>query len=1187
MVPIILLLLALNASAQTYSGSLTGVVTDPDSAVVPTASVVLIDSGKGYLFTATTDSTGRYLLRSLPPATYRLKVKAKGFAAYTRDGIVLNVNQNASVDVSLPLETVTETVVVQSESPLLATQDASLGQTIDRKFVNDLPLVGRNILNLTYLAPGVTPAAGRSYGPGGDVNFVSNGGRNSSAGVITDGVTTTGPDPNTGIVRALYVPSVDAVQEFKVEQNNFRADIGFSGNTSINIVTRSGTNQYHGTAYYFGQSSALNAMNFYSNKYGAAKPVTANNTFGGVLGGPVKKDRTFFFLVYNGGRSRNAQSTSAGVPSAAMRKGDFGELCTRGFSASGMCADANGQLWDPFSGVYQAARGGPVRSAHIPFNNLATYMSPGPPPGSGSPIQLPARPGNLIDPAAAKVMDLFPQPNVGVGTASYNRLRNYFANTSGRGAGSELNLRIDHRFSDKDMLVGKYAHNWGNSRPAKCFDSIMDPCSNGPGTSVTDHLALNFNRALSPATIATLNLGFARHHNISPGAPAEFPNFNPVSTLGLPDYVTRSGYLAAPYVAYGGGYVLGAIGTKTWSIWNMHFQNYQLAPSVDMVRGRHDLKAGGEIRVHRFHFFQPGVPTGTYTFNFNGTSQYPTTGGGDSLASFLTGAGIGGSYLVNAAISTQNLEYAFYFHDKWRVTDRLTLNLGLRYEITQPQTERFNRLNWFDPDVAAAIQAPGLPELRGGMRFGDETTRTPLETAWNNWGPRFGIAYRLGERTVLRAGYGMMYSVSMGNASGITGGVFSSWNQSTGVQTYGANAATPYSRFSDPFPGGGPLAFPGNSQGLKTALGLSMNAPPRAWKYIPNIQTWSAGFQRELPAAAVLSANYVGTKGTHLYFGSGPLNSLGSWVETLSAEEITRLFTLVPNPFYGVITNPQSSLRFATTQQSQLLKRYPQYTDAFTTIVPFGGSTYHALQVQVEKRLSRGLQVQAAYTWSKSIDDSSVVSGNTAYLGGGLSLQNPNNRRLERSLSQYDIPQSLKIAYTYDLPFGRYRQIGRGWNRMLDALAGGWTTTGMWIFQSGFPISLGLQGGQALPTYGAQRPDLLGPLKRNEGPDWRDRYFANPEVAVRPARYALGNAPRTLPVRVPGTNTATLALFKQVPLAELREGAKLEIRAEAFNALNRPQFAGPATTVGTPSFGLVSAQTNSARMIQLGMKLYF
>jgi hypothetical protein len=338
----------------------------------------------------------------------------------------------------------------------------------------------------------------------------------------------------------------------------------------------------------------------------------------------------------------------------------------------------------------------------------------------------------------------------------------------------------------------------------------------------------------------------------------------------------------------------------------------------------------------------------------------------------------------------------------------------------------------------------------------------------------------------------------------------------------------------------------------------------------------------------LVDVNYLGTKGTHLYFGgAGSLNYLGAWVESQTSDQITQLNSNVANPFLGIITNPASSLAAATVQQSQLLKPFPQFTGFSGNDPPTANSIYNSLQVRVEKRFSKGLQLLATYVFSKSIDNASVACGCTTWLGGATSLQDPNKRFLERSISQYDIPHVFQFSYVYQLPIGRGKQFGGNWNRVVDSFLGGWQTNGIWRFDNGMPIALGLSTSRALPTYGGQRPNLVGPLTRNTGADWLNQYFANPANAVTPPPFTVGNAPREVAsARVPGTATSALSFFKQFAMP-IREGSKLEFRAEAFNALNHPQFAGPNVTVGSSAFGKVTSQANSPRQVQLGLKLYF
>jgi hypothetical protein len=299
------------------------------------------------------------------------------------------------------------------------------------------------------------------------------------------------------------------------------------------------------------------------------------------------------------------------------------------------------------------------------------------------------------------------------------------------------------------------------------------------------------------------------------------------------------------------------------------------------------------------------------------------------------------------------------------------------------------------------------------------------------------------------------------------------------------------------------------------------------------------------------------------------------------------LNTKVANPFYGIVTNPASSLSSATVTYNQLLKPYPQFSGFSGPDPPMANSTYHSMQVRVEKRFSKGLQLLGTYVFSKSMDNSSAACGCTTWLGGATSLQDPNNRALERSVSQYDIPHVIQFSYVYQLPFGKGKQFGSNWNGLVDTLIGGWQTNGLWRFDDGMPLALGLSTSQALPTYGGQRPNLIGPLTRNDGSNWLNQYFANPQNAVQPAPFTVGNAPKDIATaRAPGTATTALSFFKQFPLP-IGEASKLEFRVEAFNALNHPQFSPPNLTVGSSAFGKVTGQANSPRQVQLGLKLYF
>jgi hypothetical protein len=1187
------------ASAQQYAGSVAGTVTDPSGAVVPNAQLRLVDEQKGFSFSGVTDSKGGYVIRGVPPGTYKLSVEAQGFRGETQSGIKLDVSQNITVNFALQVGAVTQNVEITAAAPLLSTQDAVTGQTVDRRFINDLPLISRSVTDLAYLTPGVTEADTQCPTCAAN-NFISNGGRNATADMLLDGVTVTNFEQNSGIQVPTYTPSVDAVEEFTVQQTNFSAEYGFSGGTIVNMVTRSGTNQFHGSLYEFFRNQKLDANNWFNNQGGIPIPPLKNNNFGGTVGGPIRKDKTFFFFDYDGTRSRTASTYQFGVPSAAERTGNFGELCGYAggsFDATGLCSSPDGQLWDPYTGVYSADAGGPVRSGFIPFNNIGSYTSPGSSVLNGTRYQLPARPGNLIDPVALKLMQFYPLPNLNVGTAAYNPYTNWIGSGSNQGTNNQYDIKIDHRFSDKDLLSVKYSRQGNLSHGFNCFGNVADPCTAGPNTSTAHLAAVNLTHTFSPTVLLNVAWGFTRGAVWTHSIAGDYPNLDPAALLGMPQYIDVSGFPFVPSIYLNTGYSqtgLNSIGTQPWSYLRQGQETHHLLGTVSWVRGPHELKFGAEGRMHRDNFTQPGVPGGIFVYDFTGTSQQPYSGGGDSLASFLIGNGGPGSwgeYEIPNLVSTQSFQAGGFIQDNWKITKNLTVNIGMRYDLDFPRTERYNRMNALDPSVASPVQAPGLGTLHGGEVFASEKNRSPgYNPSYVDFGPRFGIAYQPFAKTVIRAGYGIYYSTVRSGAAGSGASGYQGYAETSNwINTYQNNGVTPWGRLSDPFPAGVRLP-PGSSLGLLNDIGFDATGPiPSINSAVPYEQSWSFGVQRELAASLLLDATYIGKAGHHLYFGgAGTLNHLGPQIEHYTPDQITALNTYVSNPFYGIITDPNSSLSSPTVPAYQLQLPFPQFTAFNADEPPWANSIYNALQIRVDKRFSHGLQALVAFTWSKSIDDASTTSGGTTWLGGITSLQDPNNRKLERSLSTFDIPRVLQFGYVYELPIGRGKAIGRNMHPVLNAIIGGWQTNGTWRFTDGRPLLLSLSGGQSLPTYGAQRPNLLGPLHCNSGPDFLTNYFSNPEVAVAPPPFTIGTAPRSYGgCRQPGQKNATLSIFKEFPLSKLREGAKLQFRLEAFNALNHPQFSGPDTQVNGGNFGVITSTANSPREVQLALKLYW
>ncbi|HYA23134.1 MAG TPA: TonB-dependent receptor [Terriglobales bacterium] len=1202
------LVLSLPLHAQLYSGSLTGHVTDPSGATVPNAKIILTDVGKQYQYKATTDAQGLYLLRPLPPATYQLTVKAPGFAEYTRSSVTLDVNQNATADVRLAVAAAKEEMVVTAAAPLLAAQDATTGQEVNQVFVNNLPLINREIMDLTFLAPGVNPAPGNTFGSiAGEWtanNFISNGSRNATSDVLVDGASATGYEQNSGAQIPLYRPSPDAVQEFKVEQNNFSAEIGYSGSTVVNMVTKSGTNAFRGSVYEYWRNNVLDANNWF-NPTNSPLPGLHYNDFGVTVGGPIRKNKTFFFVDYEGNRIRsNSGTLAAGVPSADERTGNFEELCGESggtFNSQGLCSVAAGQIWDPYSGYYDSNQGGAVRKVYIPFNNMKTYQSAGNKNLNGTGFQLPAQPGNLIDPVAAKMMSYFPLPNnfTSGPNGTYDPYNNWAGSGSNLNDHDQIDIRIDQQFNEKNTLSARFSWGRNPNETAQAFNSVMDPHSGGPQGFDPRMFALNDTHAFSAHTVLSLSYGFARVLHHVKGLQSQYPQFDPVTTLGLPAYIEDAGYKVAPAVLVGDnynnvGYGLASIGDQPWSIQRYAQETHHLIGSVSHVRGRHELKFGTETRMHRVNSTQPGTPDGMFYYDHTGTEELPSGGSGDAMASFLTGVGGGGSwgqYEFPNAPATQNFQYAGYVLDNWKLTDTLTVNLGFRYELEIPRTERRNQMSWFDKNVVSPLPGSPIGTLHGGLVFASNSERHTADINYHGFAPRFGLAWRVRPTTVVRGGYGIFYQPSEYGAAGIGVVGYDGFDTLTGwLTTYQGDGATPWGRLSNPFPNG-LLPNYGSSQGAATYLGTGVDGVIRNWNALPYTQTWSFGIQHQLPFQVLLDVNYVGTKGTHLYFnGAQNLDHLGGWVKSASQTEINNLISYVNNPFYGIITDPTVPLSAPQVQLYQLYLPYPQFTGVSGSFPPIAGSTYNALQIRVEKRMSKGLEFLASYVNSKSMDNSTVGT-NITWLSGGYiptGLIDPTNPSGERSISQADIPQVFNVAGVYELPLGKGKSWGGSWNSWINGFLGGWKISGTLRLDNGTPLNIGQQNGLILPGGYGHRPDLLAPLKRNHGSDWMNQYFANPQDAVDSADYTLGNAPRFLSsVRAPGTNTTTLAIAKEFGLGALREGSTLEFRAESFNALNHPQFCGPNTTIDVSNFGLVGYQCNSPREVQLGLRLTF
>jgi hypothetical protein len=1205
----LVVLFASGVYGQGYFGSVSGTLADKTGAAIAGAKVTLLDQDKGYRFTGISDETGRYLFRSVAPGLYTVIAEAPGFEKSMRTGIRLNVTQNSTANLTMTVASSTESVVVNSQAQLLDIQDATGGLVVNRNFIDSLPLVDRYVMDLAMLTPGVTEADNQSPVSGTGTNFVSNGSRNSTADVLMDGVTVTNMEPNGGVTQVTYMPSSESVEEFRVEQSNFSAEYGFSGASVVNLVTRSGSNEFHGGVYDYIRNKITDSNTWFNNYNGIALPPVHRNNYGGTFGGPIWRNKTFFFVDYSGTRSSTAYTYEAGVPTTEERtSGDFGAVCTTqggSFDSNGQCSVASGQIWDPYTGTYGTytdpnsnSTTGAVRSAYIPYNKIGDYASPGNSKLTGTGYELGTGKGNLIDPVAKKMMNLYPTPTASM--ASPTIYYNWTSSGANHTVNDQFDIKIDHRFNQKNLLSAKYSQESDSTEGYNCYNSYIDPCGGGPNHSHAHLFSLNDVHTFSPTMLLTTVFGFTRGSERISAYNGDGGVTDPLSSLGFPSYLNSNGFMGVPAIYLSENYYTAS---NSLTAGNNPYGNYkegqstaQLSISLDKVHGNFDTKFGFEGRQHQMNYIQTNAPNGDFTFSRTGTSACPaamTYCGGDAMASFMMGNMSYATYEIQDQPATEDHQFAGYGQENWKVNRNLTINVGLRYDITLPRSERFNRQNWFDPTATLPLTISGMGTLYGGEVFASSKQRHIVNTDWHDIQPRFGIAYQINSKTVARGGYGIYYSQSRAGVNGVAPYGAQGYNQWTSaITTYQDDGATPYLHLSNPFPSG--LTKPsGNTLGLMNDVGTSATGPFRSMTNTPYEQSWSLGIERQVPWNIFLSATYNGKKGTHLYFsGANWINHLGSGVESYSSSQMADLTNMVSNPFYGTITDSNSALSSSTIEAYLLDLPYPQFPGGVSTEAwPVANSIYHGLQLEAEKRYSNGMQFLVSYVWSKSIDNASVGDDNTTWLGGATSLQNPNNLKAERSLSSFDIPSVFQLSYLYELPIGRGKALFNHMPEWLDAIVGEWQTNGIWRVSSGRPLCFTTSDGTAIPSYGTQRPNITGKLRRAGGKDsdWINGYFANASsVLSLPDSYTLGNMSRTTAmVRTPLGFSSNLSMQKIFMLDSLHKGLRAEMRLEAENALNHPVFGDPDVSLDDSSFGEITSTANNPRQVQLSVKIKF
>jgi hypothetical protein len=1136
-----ILLVAVALYGQSFTAALRGVVTDSSGAVVPGAKVTIIETERNVPHPVLTDEAGRYNATALPPGKYTITVEAQGFKKQTLPAVQLVVQQQATIDFKLEIGDVATTIEVTGSTELLNTTIANLGQVVENKYIISLPNIGRNTMSLTYLTPGVVGSGGRT----GDsnTNFVANGSRNSTSDVLLDGVTVVTVEQNSGITDLKFSPSVDAVQEFKMQTNFFSAEYGQTGGAVVNMVTKSGTNNFHGTAYYFLRHSDLNSNSWFSNRAGRARPYYRRDQLGGVIGGPIIKDKTFFFASFERTRSKSPTSQTQSWPTLLQREGDFSKT----FNGSGQLM----QIYNPFDTFTNAA------------GNLERR------PFSGNII-----PKSMMDPIALKMLSYFPKPNQT--GAPFTETNNWFEQGINRSTGLQTNIKGDHNFSERSRLTGRYSYSRGVGTPVNLFGE-GNPAytfNDGPNQSTSHAIVGEFTRVQSNTFIWSARYGltystYFRNPMV--------PNFD-LTSLGLPKYMKdNSTLLVFPTIAPEG---YGDIGTEGWVVMDRQEGVHHISSSASKFIGGHNLKFGGEYRKNFLDYAQPGYPSGQFSFSRGITckDRFSCPGNeGNGLATMLLGWWTSNQFHIDPKAFTRSAYWGFFFQDDWKITRKLTLNLGFRYDFDVPRWEKQDRQSYWDLKTQSSIVAAGY-DTHGVIKFVDKNKRSPFDSDMNNWQPRIGLAYAIDRKTSIRAGYGLFYQLSRATVFGHTGAGFQV--NSSSSSTLDSNA-TQYAKLSDPYRDG-MLLPPGRSQGDKTYIGLSADTILGSNSRNPEYHSWNFSIQREVGWKSIIEVNYTGSRGTHLFL---PLTTLAPLPQQYWSMGRSRLTEAVPNPFYGQITDPKASnLKNQTIQRYRLLRPMPQFdgTSVGTSEPTSADSYYHALQLKWEKRYSRGLTALVHYTRAKMIDNASHGSSNYSWLGGSTSIQNIWDLRGERSVSAHDISHRAVITFAYELPVGKGRQFGSNLNRAMDMIFGGWEISGMATFSAGMPLAVTQSGGSM--WNGTQRPDLIGNPSTSGRVQDRLYGWYNAAAFAKPAIDVPGTAPRNLNYRGPGIRMFDAALLKSF---RVKEGQRFEFRLEAQNVLNHPIFSDPSSSFGSTSFGQITGTKVGPRNVQFGFKYYF
>jgi hypothetical protein len=1150
------------AYAQEARGTIQGKVLDGSGSTVSGAIVSATNVGTKVAISHTSDASGTYNLPYLAPGLYLLSATAPGFKRTERPNIELRIDQRLQIDLTLELGNVQETISVTGQSPILETATANLGQVVDSRRVADLPTPDGSAMSLVYLSPGVAntyPAAPSAVSapelqqnaitqsafgglPRGSIDFTLDGVPNTQNSIA---------DFGSGFVNS---PPSDIISEFKIE-TAFDASVGHTSGSVVNFVLKTGSNQLHGSAFYVDREPEWGANNWFANRAGTPLGDFTYRRWGATLTGPVVipkvyrgHDRTFFTYGYEDLSEIQAGGTyTTSVPTATEIGGNFSSL---------LAIPGTGpqyQIYDP--ATTRPAAGGRFMRDPFPGNII---------------------PASRINPISAAIIKHYPQPNAPGAVDGLNNFTNPNVGTP-RGYYNHIG-RVDHNVSDKQRFYVRVAGNLRTDGPYRVY--WTDPAIGENWAGPARQLAVDDVYTISPTLVFNIRYGLNRY------AGAHFPQyvgFDP-ATLGFSG--TTEAQLTAidkffPTVAISG---LQSLAGESTDIENS--TNHSLFASLIKNHGNHSLKLGVDIRSYQLNQFSPGHASGTFTFDTtytrgpldNATSS--PSGIGQGLAAFLLGIPTSGGVDRNDNQALTSNYVAWFLHDNWRITRRLTLDLGIRWEYQSPETERYNRtVNGFDPSaqltVTAKVQsnyaanpdtalAASQFQVRGGLLFAGASgqSRQLWGATAGAWAPRFGFAYQAKKNLVVRGGFGI-YPIQIGVPGG-NRSIQSGYNQTTNLVPTLDSGQTFIANLTTPFPSG-VLSATGNSLGVNTFVGQSISF------YNPNTPTsytmlWNFGLQYELPGHILFEGAYVANKAVKLQLARS-INALpDSYLSKSPARDqtvINYLTANVPNPFAGLL--PGTSLNGSSIARSGLLVPFPQFSGVSMTDYQ-GYSSYNSLQLRLEKRMSKGATLQVAYTFSKLLEA-------MTYLNAGDSAPS-------RYISPLDRPENLSLSGLYELPFGKSKPFLSNLGGFGNRVVSGWELGIIYHLTSGGPISFGNI------FFNGDLHDIPLPA----GQRTVDRWFNVNAGFVTAAAAQPGNNLRILSpyfsgVRAGIVNTWDMNVSKQIPI---REQMRVEIRGEFLNLFNHPYgWAPPNTTPTSSAFGVVTTMYGDPRIIQLGVKFRF